>query len=106
MGQIVRDLLYAGKKKIEWMEVLAGEKAFKLKNDWLPEETLAAVREYVVSIKGPLTTILVNAEVLAQKAESPATVRELEQIRGAGPDFHAMKKVEFPLGAYIEPLPG
>ena len=47
---------YAGKKKIAWMEVLAGEKAFKLKNNWLPDETVAAFREYLVGIKGPLTT--------------------------------------------------
>jgi isocitrate dehydrogenase len=45
-----------GTKKIEWMEVLAGEKAFKQKNNWLPDETVAAFREYLVGIKGPLTT--------------------------------------------------
>ncbi|WP_144163060.1 NADP-dependent isocitrate dehydrogenase [Paraburkholderia sp. BCC1885] len=49
---------YGGKKQIHWMEVYAGEKATKLygADVWLPEETLAAVKEYVVSIKGPLTT--------------------------------------------------
>ena len=49
---------YAGKRKIAWMEVYAGEKANRVygENTWLPEETLAAVKEYVVSIKGPLTT--------------------------------------------------
>lgn len=49
---------YAGKRKIEWMEVYAGEKATHVydKDTWLPDETLAAVRDYVVSIKGPLTT--------------------------------------------------
>jgi isocitrate dehydrogenase len=49
---------YAGKRKIEWMEIYAGEKATKIygDNQWLPAETIAAVREYVVSIKGPLTT--------------------------------------------------
>ena len=49
---------YAGKRKIAWMEVYAGEKAVQVygNNTWLPEETLQAVREYVVSIKGPLTT--------------------------------------------------
>jgi isocitrate dehydrogenase len=49
---------YAGKKKIHWMEVFAGEKATKVYGPdvWLPEETLAVVKEYVVSIKGPLTT--------------------------------------------------
>jgi isocitrate dehydrogenase len=49
---------YSGKKKIAWMELFAGEKATKVydKDTWLPEETMKAVREYVVSIKGPLTT--------------------------------------------------
>jgi len=49
---------YGGKKKIVWMEMYAGEKSCKVygENVWLPDETLAAAREYVVSIKGPLTT--------------------------------------------------
>ncbi len=47
---------YGGKRKIEWLEVLAGEKAFKLKNNWLPDETVQAFRDYLVGIKGPLTT--------------------------------------------------
>ena len=47
---------YGGKRRIRWMEVYAGEKANKLFNTWLPEETVAACREYLVSIKGPLTT--------------------------------------------------
>jgi len=47
---------YGGKKKLVWKEVLAGEKAFKQLNNWLPAETLDAFREYLVGIKGPLTT--------------------------------------------------
>ena len=47
---------YQGKRKIEWMEVYAGEKSFKLFDDWLPDETVQACRDYLVSIKGPLTT--------------------------------------------------
>jgi isocitrate dehydrogenase len=49
---------YGGKKKIVWMEMYAGEKSCRIygENVWLPEETLQAAREYVVSIKGPLTT--------------------------------------------------
>ncbi|MBA1195876.1 NADP-dependent isocitrate dehydrogenase [Pseudomonas plecoglossicida] len=49
---------YAGKRKIAWMEVYAGEKATQVydQDTWLPQETLDAVKEYVVSIKGPLTT--------------------------------------------------
>jgi len=47
---------YQGKRKIAWKEVLAGEKAFNTTGNWLPDETLAAFKEYVVGIKGPLTT--------------------------------------------------
>lgn len=47
---------YGGKKKIEWFEVYAGEKAFNNFNEWLPEDTLTAIKEYTVAIKGPLTT--------------------------------------------------
>jgi isocitrate dehydrogenase len=47
---------YGGKRKIEWMEVYAGEKSYQAFNSWLPDETVAACREYLVSIKGPLTT--------------------------------------------------
>ncbi len=47
---------YKGKRKIEWKEVLAGEKAFNKTGNWLPDETLAAFNEYLVGIKGPLTT--------------------------------------------------
>ncbi len=47
---------YQGKRKINWKEVLAGEKAFNKTGNWMPEETLAAFKEYLVGIKGPLTT--------------------------------------------------
>jgi isocitrate dehydrogenase len=47
---------YKGKRKIEWREVLAGEKAFNTKGEWLPQETLDVINEYLVAIKGPLTT--------------------------------------------------
>ncbi|MCE9614146.1 MAG: NADP-dependent isocitrate dehydrogenase [Lentisphaerae bacterium] len=47
---------YGGKREIQWMEVLAGEKSFKALGNWLPDETVAACRDYLVSIKGPLTT--------------------------------------------------
>jgi isocitrate dehydrogenase len=47
---------YGGKRKIHWMEVFAGEKANKAYNTWLPDETVQACRDYLVSIKGPLTT--------------------------------------------------
>ncbi len=47
---------YGGRRKIHWLEVYAGEKAYKQCNNWLPDETVAACRDYLVSIKGPLTT--------------------------------------------------
>src|ERR1700688_1193532 len=47
---------YGGRRKIAWYEVYAGEKAFGLFNNWLPDETVEAFRTYLVGIKGPLTT--------------------------------------------------
>jgi isocitrate dehydrogenase len=47
---------YAGRRRIHWLQVYAGEKANEVMGSWLPDETLAACREYLVSIKGPLTT--------------------------------------------------
>jgi isocitrate dehydrogenase len=47
---------YKGKRKVAWREVLAGEKAFKMTGNWLPDQTLTDFREYMVGIKGPLTT--------------------------------------------------
>ena len=48
--------IYGGKKKIAWMEVFAGEKSYKQLNTWLPDDTVEAFREFLVGIKGPLTT--------------------------------------------------
>jgi len=50
------DFAYSGKRKIEWMEVLAGEKAFRKFGSWLPDETVQAFKDFLVGIKGPLTT--------------------------------------------------
>jgi isocitrate dehydrogenase len=50
------EVAYAGKRRIAWMEVLAGEKAYEATGQWLPAETLDAFRKYLVGIKGPLTT--------------------------------------------------
>jgi len=47
---------YAGKRKVSWFEVFAGEESFKRFNNWLPDDTVEAFREYIVGIKGPLTT--------------------------------------------------
>jgi isocitrate dehydrogenase len=66
---------YGGKKKINWMEVYAGEKSTKVYGPdvWLPEETLHAVRDYVVSIKGPLTTPGWRRHPLAERRAAPGT---------------------------------
>src|SRR5207244_3629066 len=50
------DKAYGGKRKISWMEVFAGEKAFNRFQNWLPDDTVTAFKEFVVGIKGPLTT--------------------------------------------------
>jgi isocitrate dehydrogenase len=47
---------YGGKRKIQWMEVLAGQKSFDKIGNWLPDDTVEAFREFLVGIKGPLTT--------------------------------------------------
>ncbi len=47
---------YNGEKKIEWLEVYAGEKAFNKFGEWLPQETFDKIDEYKIAIKGPLTT--------------------------------------------------
>src|SRR5579864_3987144 len=47
---------YGGKRRLVWYEILAGEKAFRQKQSWLPGDTVAAIREFRVAIKGPLTT--------------------------------------------------
>lgn len=50
------EVAYGGKRKIDWKEVLAGEKAFDMTGEWLPQETLDILKEYLIGIKGPLTT--------------------------------------------------
>lgn len=49
-------IAYGGRRKVRWLEVFAGEKAYNLHGNWLPDDTLAAIREHIVAIKGPLTT--------------------------------------------------
>lgn len=50
------EMAYKGQRRIEWKEILAGEKAFNATGEWLPAETLQAEKDYLISIKGPLTT--------------------------------------------------
>lgn len=50
------DMSYGGVRRIEWKEVLAGERAFRATGSWLPDETMEVFKEYLIGIKGPLTT--------------------------------------------------
>ena len=80
---------YGGKRKIHWMEVFAGEKSTKVYGPdvWLPEETLEAVKEYVVSIKGPLTTPVGGGirslnVALRQKLDLYVCLRPIQYFKG------------------------
>lgn len=78
---------YGGKRKINWKEVLAGEKAFNKTGSWLPEETLAAFKEYLVGIKGPLTTPVGGGirslnVALRQDLDLYACVRPVQWFKG------------------------
>jgi len=78
---------YQGKRKITWKEVFAGEKSFKQSNSWLPDETLAAFREFLIGIKGPLTTPVGGGirslnVALRQKLDLFACVRPVRWFKG------------------------
>ncbi|RPI55182.1 MAG: isocitrate dehydrogenase (NADP(+)) [Deltaproteobacteria bacterium] len=78
---------YGGKKKISWKEILAGEKAFQQTGKWLPPETLKAIKEYVVAIKGPLTTPVGEGirslnVTLRQELDLYACVRPVRYFKG------------------------
>jgi isocitrate dehydrogenase len=78
---------YGGTRKIEWKEVLAGEKAFNQTNNWLPQETLDIINEYLVAIKGPLTTPVGGGirslnVALRQQLDLYACVRPVRWFKG------------------------
>ncbi|CAN5233158.1 NADP-dependent isocitrate dehydrogenase [soil metagenome] len=78
---------YGGKRKIEWREVLAGEKAFNQTQNWLPQETLDIINEYLVAIKGPLTTPVGGGirslnVALRQQLDLYACVRPVRWFKG------------------------
>ncbi len=78
---------YGGKRRIAWVEVLAGEKAKNQTSSWLPEETLAAIARYLVAIKGPLTTPVGGGfrslnVALRQKLDLYACVRPVRYFPG------------------------
>ena len=80
---------YGGERKIAWMEVFAGEKAHKHFNDWLPQETIDAMQEFRVSIKGPLTTPVGGGirslnVTLRQVLDLYACIRPVRYFEGVG----------------------
>jgi len=93
------DKAYSGKKKIEWMEVIAGERAFKETGQWLPDETLDNIRRYKVAIKGPLTTPVgggirsINV-TLRQKLKLYACIRPVRYLKGVPSPVKHPEKVD------------
>jgi isocitrate dehydrogenase len=78
---------FGGKKKIIWKEVLAGEKAFNQTGNWLPQETLDTISEYLIAIKGPLTTPVGGGirslnVALRQELDLYACVRPVQYFKG------------------------
>lgn len=92
--------VYGGKKEIVWMEIYAGEKALQLYGEYLPEETIDAIREYVVSIKGPLTTPVgggfrsINV-TLRQVLDLYACIRPVQYIPGVPSPMKNPEQIDF-----------
>ncbi|MEZ5007955.1 MAG: NADP-dependent isocitrate dehydrogenase [Chitinophagales bacterium] len=90
---------YKGEKKIEWIEVLTGQKAFDQTGEWLPKETLDKITEYLVAIKGPLTTPVGGGirslnVALRQILDLYACVRPVRYFEGVPSPVKAPEKVD------------
>ena len=90
---------FGGKRKIAWMEVFAGEKAFTQFNDWLPQETVDACQEFRVSIKGPLTTPVGGGirslnVTLRQVLDLYSCIRPVRYFKGVGAPVKEPEKVD------------
>ncbi|HXQ63518.1 MAG TPA: isocitrate/isopropylmalate family dehydrogenase, partial [Steroidobacteraceae bacterium] len=90
---------YGARRKIHWLEVYAGEKANKLLNTWLPDETVAACRGYLVSIKGPLTTPIGGGirslnVALRQMLDLYVCLRPVRWFKGVPSPVRAPEKVD------------
>lgn len=89
---------YGEKRRVHWLELYAGEKAFKLKGDWAPEETIETIKEYKVAIKGPLTTPVgegirsVNV-LLRQRLDLYSCIRPVKYIAGSPSPLKHPEKV-------------
>jgi isocitrate dehydrogenase len=90
---------YQGARKVAWMEVFAGEKSFKQFQDWLPQETVDAMAEFRVSIKGPLTTPVGGGirslnVTLRQVLDLYACIRPVRYFEGVGAPMKEPEKVD------------
>jgi isocitrate dehydrogenase len=95
----VVEKVYKGQRKIHWMEVYAGEKSFKQFNSWLPDATVTACRDYLVSIKGPLTTPIGGGirslnVALRQMLDLYVCLRPVRWFKGVPSPVKAPEKVE------------
>jgi isocitrate dehydrogenase len=90
---------YGNKRRIHWLEVYAGEKAFQLEKEWAPEETIETIREYKIGIKGPLTTPVgggirsINV-LLRQKLDLYACLRPVTYLSGTPSPLKHPEKVD------------
>jgi len=89
---------YNGNKSIEWKEVLAGEKSFNINGSWMPEETMQAFRDYLVGIKGPLTTPIGEGirslnVALRQELDLYVCLRPTRWFKGVPSPIHTPEKV-------------
>jgi isocitrate dehydrogenase len=90
---------YGAKRRIHWVEVYAGEKAFQLKKEWAPEETIGAIREFKVGIKGPLTTPVAEGirsinVLLRQTLDLYACIRPVKYLSGTPSPLKHPEKVD------------
>jgi isocitrate dehydrogenase len=90
--------VFSGKKKVAWMEVFAGEKSFTTYGDWLPQETVDAMKEFRVSIKGPLTTPVGGGirslnVTLRQVLDLFACIRPVRYFEGVGSPMREPQKL-------------
>jgi isocitrate dehydrogenase len=90
---------YGGDRKIQWKEIYAGEKAFEKTGSWLPDETIETIKEYLVAIKGPLTTPVGGGMrslnvALRQKLDLYACVRPVKWYQGVPSPVKAPEKVD------------
>ena len=90
---------YGGERRVHWMEVFAGEKSFKAYNDWLPQETVDAMQEFRVSIKGPLSTPVGGGirslnVTLRQVLDLYACIRPVRYFEGVGSPMKEPNKLD------------